>query len=108
MNIDYKLIGKRIQQTRKSRGITQERLSEKVGVTVGYISQIERGFTKVNLDTLAQVATVLECDLAQFISGTQINSDTYLNDELYDKIKSMSKPQKQLLSHIADGIIKYG
>ena len=107
MYIDYKLIGKRIQKARKDIGITQEKLSERIGVTVGYVSQIERGFTRINLDTLAQIATVLNCDVAHFISGTQLNSETYLNDELYEKIKAMNKSQKALLSHIADGILKY-
>lgn len=63
MNIDYKLIGRRIQQIRKEKGLTQDNLSEKINVTVGYISQIERGITKINLDTLAQIATILECDI---------------------------------------------
>ena len=52
MAIDYKLIGKRIKKQRKEKNMTQEILSEKIDVTVGYVSQIERGFCKVNLDIL--------------------------------------------------------
>ena len=43
MSIDYKIIGKRIKERRKICQITQETLAEKLGVSVGYISQIERG-----------------------------------------------------------------
>lgn len=105
--VDYKLIGKRIQQERKKRHITQEQLSEKLCVTVGYVSQIERGFTKANLDMLAKIAEILCCDIADFISNTVTSSDVYLNDEIYGKLKIMTTSEKQLLSYIADGIINH-
>ena len=45
MNVDYGAIGRRIKQVRRSRDMTQERLAEALSVSVGYISQIERGVT---------------------------------------------------------------
>ena len=62
MNVDYGAIGQRIKQVRRSRDMTQERLAEALSVSVGYISQIERGVTKINLDTLAAVAAHLNCE----------------------------------------------
>ena len=56
MNVDYFAIGQRIKQVRRDRGMTQERLAEALSVSVGYISQIERGVTKISLETLAAVA----------------------------------------------------
>ena len=104
MNIDYKLIGQRIAKERKKAGLTQERLSEKLLVTVGYISQIERGITRVNLDTLAQISSILGCDIAYLITGTAVNSDTYLGDEISRKISSMNKQQKKALLKICEAI----
>ena len=46
MNVDYGAIGQRIKQVRRSRDMTQERLAEALSVSVGYISQIERGVTR--------------------------------------------------------------
>ena len=60
MNVDYGAIGRRIKQVRRSRDMTQERLAEALSVSVGYISQIERGVTKINLDTLAAVAQLVD------------------------------------------------
>ena len=104
MNIDYKLIGKRIAAERKKAGLTQEKLSEKLLVTVGYISQIERGITRVNLDTLAQISTILQCDIAYLITGTAINSQNYLNEELSRKVYSMNTQQKKALLKICEAI----
>ena len=35
MNVDYKLIGSRIKEARKSRGMTQEVMAEQLDVTIG-------------------------------------------------------------------------
>ncbi len=46
MSMDYNLIGSRIKQRRREAMLTQENLAEKLSVSVGYVSQIERGITK--------------------------------------------------------------
>lgn len=69
MSIDYKLIGKRIQKSRKKRNITQQELAELMDVSVGYISQIERGITKPNLIMIDNICSCIECDLAYIING---------------------------------------
>ena len=69
MAIDYPLLGKKIQERRKELHKTQEKMAELLSVTVGYVSQIERGITKVNLDTLSKIAEILECDVTEFLKG---------------------------------------
>ena len=59
MAIDYKLLGERIKTKRIAKGTTQEHFAEHLDVSVGYISQIERGITKINLDRLSTVADYL-------------------------------------------------
>ena len=68
MNIDYKLIGERIKKTRKSQNITQELLAEKLNVSIGYVSQVERGITKISLDLLGAISSILNCDVASFVT----------------------------------------
>ena len=41
--IDYAVIGKRIQLSRQNKGITQEKLAERAGISVVYLSKIENG-----------------------------------------------------------------
>ena len=75
-------IGKRIQEIRKKCGLTQERLAEKLSVSVGYISQLERGITRANLDTLSNISSELDCDITYFLTDVTINDKNFLNDEL--------------------------
>ena len=89
MAIDFKLIGNRIKEQRKRKGKTQEDLAADIYVSSGYISQIERGITKVNLETLSEIADILECDVADFISMSNMHSNDILKDEfsiLYNKL----------------------
>ena len=103
MNVDYKLIGERIKRARKMKGFTQETVAEKLDVSIGYISQVERGITKISLDFLGAMSLVLDCDIANFISESAVNSNEYLDSELIDEFKKLdSKKKKFILKVIKD------
>ncbi len=108
MSIDYAAIGRRIQGMRKKSKRTQENLAEYLSVSVGYISQIERGVTKINLDTLSEIARWLECDIAALVSGITPQQETYLKDEIGQIYAGMSEQQRKILLEIALAIQKYG
>ena len=78
MNIDYKLIGSRIKKERIKQGLTQESLAERLDVSIGYVSQVERGITKISLDLLGAISAILECDVAHFIMESATNSQYYM------------------------------
>ena len=98
MNVDYGAIGQRIKQVRRSRDMTQERLAEALSVSVGYISQIERGVTKINLDTLAAVAAHLNCELSELVTGVSVLQGRYLEGELAQLVAMLA----QFEQHIED------
>ena len=97
MSVDYKAIGNRIKIKRKSRKLTQDHLSEKLDVTVGYVSQVERGATKISLDLLCRISTILDCDISYFITGISADQNNYLADDFTKKFSQLSKEQKRLI-----------
>lgn len=107
MNVDYPAIGRRIKARRKAQQKTQEILAEALGVSVGYISQIERGVTKVNLDTLAEISLELGCGLSELVEGVTESQSCYLERELAERWQRMTARQKQMLLELADTVIKY-
>ena len=107
MNVDYFAIGQRIKQVRRDRGMTQERLAEALSVSVGYISQIERGVTKISLETLAAVAACLACDLSELATGVAATQAHYLDRQLAQLTARMDGRQKKLLHELARLILKY-
>ena len=106
MGIDYFALGQRIQKKRKSQNKTQENLSEAISVTVGYISQIERGITKINLETLSNIAEYLHCDIADFLSDTVKMSDNYLFEDFLEMLKKLSPYNRKILIEIAHTLEK--
>lgn len=56
-----KEIGKRIQEQRKRKGLTQEQVAEQVELSTGYYSAVERGMYTVSLDKLVDIMNVIGC-----------------------------------------------
>lgn len=97
--VDYVLIGARIKAKRKERGITQENLAEQLAVSVGYISQLERGTTKINLETLSKIAAVTDSELADFVGGASSQSRLYAQDEFFACLQALNGNERALLLH---------
>lgn len=60
MNINYKLIGKRIKFYRRQKGLSQIQLAEKADLSAPYISYIETGTKHISLPVLLKIAETLE------------------------------------------------
>jgi DNA-binding XRE family transcriptional regulator len=54
---------------REHRGLTQQELAEKTGMSKPYISQIESGKRQGTIDTLAAIARVLDVPLEVLTDG---------------------------------------
>ena len=59
------LIGKRIKEARQAKGLSQEALSEKIGMSAKYLSSVERGKENPTLDTLIKLADALEVEASE-------------------------------------------
>lgn len=58
----YKL-GQAIKQARENKNLTQEELSNAVGISRSYISDVEHDRYKPSVDTLVELSRVLDLDL---------------------------------------------
>ena len=57
--VDYYEIGQRIRRIRKARGLSQEQLAEKIGISVTHMSHIETANTKLSLPVFVELAEAL-------------------------------------------------
>lgn len=67
-----KLLGKRIKEIRKSKGLTQEQLSEMIDIETSSLSGIESGRFYPSLHVLEKIAQVFEVELIDFLSFLQL------------------------------------
>ena len=73
--IDYKYIGQRIKEKRKSLNLTQHQLSQISQISAAYISRIETGLQNMTLDTLEKVARSIDEDAIYLITGIKYEED---------------------------------
>ena len=76
------MIGKTMQTIRKSLGLTQEQVADKLYLAPRYISDIERDKTKGSIDTLVKLCNLYEVTptyiLKDYLNTTQLNYDDKL------------------------------
>jgi transcriptional regulator with XRE-family HTH domain len=70
-----KTIGQRVRDTRKARGWKQQTLADKAGISQHYLSEIETGARRGNLDVLAALAAALEVPVSVLVDGDQALPD---------------------------------
>ncbi len=76
MDINFKLIGKRIKEVRKQRSLTQADLAELTGMSDSYISYIETAKKQASLESLVQISNALGVTVDELLCGNQLYSPT--------------------------------
>ncbi len=61
-------LGSRLKERRKALGKTQQQVADEASLTIGFISQIERGISTPSLASLYNLAKALETTVDQFVS----------------------------------------
>lgn len=83
-------IGMEIKKLRTEKGITLKELSEKSELSVGFLSQLERGLTTIAVDSLEKLADILEVHLTHFFDYPLKRKDMVLRSyeqELMDSVE---------------------
>ena len=102
MTLNYKVIGNRIQIRRKQRGYTQEQMAESLDFSVGFISQVERGITKLSLDSLANIAEFLGCSISSIVDDTNHEDYTYFQTDFNSLYESLSYEDQRLFYYMLE------
>jgi len=71
-------IGNKIKQLRNMKKLTLKELSAKTDLSIGFLSQVERGVTSVAIASLENIASALDVDLSYFFSLPKKNKKRVL------------------------------
>lgn len=63
----YDHIAVKVKELRAKRGLTQETLAKKAGVSLGYIARLEIGMHDPKLSTLQRLAKALKVTAAELV-----------------------------------------
>lgn len=90
MNIK-KLLGKRLQEIRKSRRLTQEQLAELIDIETSSVSNIEVGKYYPTAENLEKILTVLKVRPVDIFSFEHFAPSEELIKEMTDAMKADEK-----------------
>ena len=71
MAINIHLLGKKIQQLRKERKISQIRFAEMIETSSTFVSCLERGVKSPSLETLVAIADVLDTSMDNLLAESR-------------------------------------
>lgn len=69
-------IGAKVKQFRVEKDLTLKQVSEESGLSIGFLSQFERGISSIALDSLEILAHILEIPLSVLFADTNIAGGT--------------------------------
>lgn len=98
--------GKKLQQIRKSKGLTQEKLAELAGVHEKHISKLELGTYKPSFNTLSKVLSALDLNIEEV--GLNLEKVSVNDNPFYVKsIQILNNATEQELEFYY-GLLKQG
>lgn len=106
MATDYNVIGERIKKARKAKNMTQEKLAEKLDVSIAFLSRIERGSSQINLKRLGQICEILDITEGEILNGSTNKSARYLEAYFSQLLKTCSPEKQKLIYDVAKVISK--
>ena len=93
-------IGKNIQAIRKSNGYTQEKLAEKIEISVRYVSDIEQDRAKPSYEVLIKMCNLFKISLDQIFSKYLDVTNNKTLEYLLSGYDKLSKEDKQTIEHL--------
>lgn len=61
-------VGKNIQKVRKSKGLTQQQLADKIAMNRAHLGHLEQGRKSPSLETLEKIAKALKVEVKELFS----------------------------------------
>jgi len=102
-------IGKRIQTIRKRRGLTQNELGVKLGLTREAIASYETGRTQLLITTLLDMASVLHVSVNEILGLERRNTEIAITRRWAKRMNIIESLDESIKKHILrtlDDVIK--
>ena len=103
--MNYALIGERIRKSRKEINMTQEEFAEAIGVSVGYINQIETGKKCFNLKRFNEIVDIFDKPISYFVEGTDSPEQSTIK-EITDLLYNVDSEKLNMIKNVIMAILE--
>ena len=105
-NVQLASIGKNIRQFRIRKKLRQEDLAERSGLSTNYIGMVERGEKIPSLETFICIVNALGVTADMVLSDVLDNGYEVKNSLLNEKLKKLSKSERDKIYAVIDTMIR--
>ena len=99
------LLGRRVRELRKARGLTLERLAEKANVDVKYLGNIERGKENPTVATLEKLAGALSVKVHQILTFEhELQGERLLRRRISQVLEKCDQKELQTILKVVNAI----
>ena len=110
-NRTFEILGQNIRQERNNQNMTQEQLSEKVGISAVFLSQIENARKIPSLETIDKIVSCLGISMMSAFDGDYVSTPN-IDKRIDILLQGKSENEKQFLfdtmNYIANSLNKNG
>ena len=106
------VLGAKLKKLRKEKGITQDKLSEKIGLSSRYIGKTEAGMLKPSMETFRKLANFFQVPVEYLVSESEgsnslatvpIRNKSLL--EAFMEVDQMNDKDQELVLGLIDAVI---
>ena len=101
-----KLFGKRIKELRKLNKLTQEQVSEMLGVFQKQIGNIETGVTFTTMNNLEKLAETFNVEIKDLFDFEHKKERIQIENEIVSLIKNASDKDISLIYRLINSVLK--
>lgn len=104
--MDYYAIGQRIRKIRKTHGLSQEELAEKIGISTTHMSHIETGNTKLSLPVFVDLANALEVRTDELLYGSIVSERNISVETIFESevLGSCTTSQLKIIADVVKAL----
>ena len=103
--MDARKVGRRIQQVRRSHGLTQEKLAEMVDLSTSYLSNVECGAKTPRLNTFVAIANALQCDANQLLRDVLDTTTEQESCHISKKLQALRVDEQRRILRVLEVLI---
>jgi transcriptional regulator with XRE-family HTH domain len=106
MKTTKELLGARIKELRKARGLSQDQLLERVNIDSKHLSRIEVGKSYPSLDTLEKIARALNVEIKDLFEYMHEVKGKELTENINRLLKESDEEKLRLILKIIRAIVR--
>ena len=102
----YALIGSRLREERKARGLSIEKLAELAEITPSFLGLIERGKRKLSVLTLDKLSGALQAPPCELMRRQDRRTPGVWEKKISFLLNTQPEKTKELIFRVLDSLVK--